>query len=487
MSELRYSLRKGVRIIDKKPRAFLCSSFPLKAVALNERQRAFLRSLEACPGQGLDDIYQGFFPGQSKDRLESYLDRLVMAGFLQQRGIRADLPFPAVSIIIPVRNRPKDIGRCIESLLALDYPRDRMEIVVVDDASIDETLEVVRRYPVIARRQTTNQGASGSRNLGAKDAKGELLFFIDSDCAVAPETLRELAAAFRNPAVGACGGQVESMEERSGLDRYEQVKSSLKMGSVRKDSAGGDPFFYVPSCGMAVRKEAFARVGGFNVELKVGEDVDLCWRLIDRGYLVDYRPSARIYHRHRNTLGQFCRRRFDYGTSEPILQKLHANRRKTFRVWPGSALFWAILVAALILKSAALGLSALGWLAGDAFLRRRSARKAGLSLGYGAPLQATARTHLSFLYHVFSFFSRYYLIPTLPLAFLSPTAAGAIWVAHCVTGVVQFFVTKPNMNPVSFLIYFSFEQLSYQAGVWYECFRLNAYAPIYPKVCFKRP
>ncbi len=481
-----YRLRKGVQVIAGKDGAFLRSSFPLKALALNDRQQALLSYLETRPESDLDQLHRDFFSDQPMDRLEAFLDRLVKAGFIEQRGLRQDLRLPPVSIIIPVRNRPKDVKTCLESLLALDYPREKVEIIVVDDASEDETPEIVRRFPVMLLRQATNQGASASRNLGAREARGELLFFVDSDCAAAPDSLRELASAFRDPAVAICGALVESLEQSSGLDRYEQVKSSLRMGSVRKDSAAGDPFFYVPSCGMMVRKETFESVGGFDADMRVGEDVDLCWRMVDRGYVVNYRPAARIFHRHRNTLRQFCGRRFDYGTSEPILQKLHPSRRKTFRVWPRSAVFWMFVAFALYLPSGLPALAALGWMVGDALLRRRSARKSGLPLGFGDPLLAAARSHLSFLYHVFAFCSRYYLVLTIPLAFLSPLAACALWIAHVLAGVVQYVITRPNLNLPIFLLYFTCEQLSYQAGVWYECFRLNAFAPVYPKVCFKQ-
>lgn len=152
---------------------------------------------------------------------------------------------------------------------------DKLEIIVVDDASMDETPEVISRYAVKMIRNKNNRQASYSRNLAAAKAKGDILAFIDSDCLAERIWLRELVPAFKDQYIAALGDMVESYYHTHPLDRYEQVRSSLKTGLWPKRSARNNPFFYIPSCNLLVRREVFLKMGGFNEFLVVGEDVDL--------------------------------------------------------------------------------------------------------------------------------------------------------------------------------------------------------------------
>ena len=481
MAEPSYSIRKGVRLIEAQGKCFLLSSCPLKAVVINPRLAPLFRHLAAKPRTGLEELdrLQARLVGQ---RLETFLYQLVKKGFLEEEGLYRPSPLPLVSIIIPVRNRPGEIGNCLGSLLKLAYPRQKTEIIVVDDASIDETAQAAGRFPVRLIRSREHRGASACRNIGAAQAKGEMLCFLDSDCLAQAEWLDQIVPLFGDPQVGAAGGRVDSQEDKTGLDRYEQVKSSLLMGTAAKDSRSNDRFFYVPSCNLAVRRELFLRLGGFKEGLEVGEDVDLCWRLLDQGYVIEYRPQARVSHRHRNQIQAFCRRRFEYGTSEPLLQALHPKRQKTFLVWPRALGFWALIAGALLTGLNPLGGLALAWLLVDASLRRRKARRAGLPLEYPLVLAAALRSDLSFLYHLASFFSRYYLFLIVLLLPFCPLAAAVLAGVHLGVGLVQFFITRPRLNPLAFLFYFSLEQLSYQAGVWFGCLQARFFSPVSPKI-----
>ncbi len=143
------------------------------------------------------------------------------------------------------------------------------------------------------------------------------------------------------PAWPPWGGELPPGFNESPLDRYEEVKSSLIMGKRFARSQENEKFFYVPSCNLLVRKSLFLDLGGFREELIVGEDVDLCWRMQDAGYFVEFRPTGTIFHKHRNRIRPFCLRRFDYGTSEPLLQRLHRSRGKKMMFPLGSSLFWS--------------------------------------------------------------------------------------------------------------------------------------------------
>ena len=347
MSEITYALGKRVRMMEHDRQCVLVMSYPLKAIRFPSALFALFRHLDTNGESSLEDLCE-CAAGIGRPALEDFLYRLEKAGWIRSSGLRLPSPLPKVSIIVPVRNRPDEIGHCLTSLLRLDYPEEKTEIIVVDDASDDDTPRVVEGFPVTLHRMRERQGASACRNWGARHSDGEILCFLDSDCSADRSWLKELLPVFRRPEVGAAGGLVDSHDDRTALDRYEKVKSALHMGRHPTDSSMGNRFFYLPSCNLAVRRETFQNVGGFNECLEVGEDVDLCWRITDMGRIVEYRPSARISHKHRNSIWPFCKRRFEYGTSEPLLQELHPDRIKTFILWPKSLVFFGLCAAAAL-------------------------------------------------------------------------------------------------------------------------------------------
>ena len=268
--ELSYRLREKVRYFQEHGRPLFMLSYPLKAVRLHPAWIPVGERFASGEFVPLSDL--SILVGEKwGDRLRLFLDDLVRKGFLETRGILPLTQIPSVSVIIPVHNRPDAIRACIEALLRLDYPREKLEILVVDDASTDPTPEVVSGFPVTLIRLPENRQASFCRNLAARRAVGEILAFIDSDCLASPSWLKELVPVLNDRSVAALGGQVDSYYDRKGLDRYEQVMSSLNGGDWPRRSREKEPFFYVPSCNLLVRKEAFLSVGGFQEELVVGK------------------------------------------------------------------------------------------------------------------------------------------------------------------------------------------------------------------------
>ena len=315
---LTYRLRDSVRYCQKNGSPMLVLHYPLKLIVLHPFWRPVLESLTVGSFMAFEKILS---PVNHIDpvELEIFLNGLVRKGFLEQKGFTMPPHYPHVTVIIPVRNRPGEIAACLQSLSQLDYPREKMEIIVIDDASDDNTPDVVSTFPAQLISLKERRQASFCRNLAAKRAQGEILAFLDSDCVADPLWLRELIPAFSDPSNGAVGGIVDSYFNKKDLDCYEKVKSSLNMSSWFKSSREANPFFYLPSCNLLVRRNLFLQLKGFREDMHVGEDVDFCWRLQDQGSHLEYRPVGTVYHRHRNTVREFCARRFDYGTSEPLL------------------------------------------------------------------------------------------------------------------------------------------------------------------------
>ena len=169
VSPLAYRLRPNVSLTEKDDTVHLCLSYPLKYVSLNSFWGGPMRQLSGAGFTSLDEILLTT-GNQHGQKIESFLDDLVRRGFLERTGVPEMKPLPSISVIIPVYNRPHDITTCLDSLLKLDYPEDKLEIIVVDDASTDKTRDMVSRYPVKMITNPTNRQAPYCRNLGADRA-----------------------------------------------------------------------------------------------------------------------------------------------------------------------------------------------------------------------------------------------------------------------------------------------------------------------------
>ncbi len=485
-NSLAYRLRRVVRFKEKERSLHLIMDYPLKAMELDPSWKPVMRILNTGEFVAFQKILTQV-DHASPERIASFFDVLLRKGFLENKGYLHLQEYPFVSIIIPVRNRPEEVSDCLESLSRLDYPEGKVEILVVDDASEDNTPEAISAFPVHLIQRKERGQAALCRNLAAREAQGDILAFLDSDCTVDPLWLRELVPAFVDPCNGAVGGRVDSFYNQSGLDRYEKVRSSLNMGSWSKSTHEGNPFFYVPSCNLLVRKELFLDLGGFKHNLYIGEDVDFCWRLGDQGHHVEYRPVGSIYHKHRNKIRQFCFRRFEYGTSEPFLQHTFTGRSKQLFVPGASALFWGLtLLSVTSGRMELLGLSGAG-LFTDTVLRWIKIRQKHIPVTFYNLFTATFRTYFAVLYHVFSFVSRYYLFGFVPLLIVSPLTSAVVLGIHVIVGIVEYTIKKPRLHFPIFFLFFTLDQLFYQWGVWYSCVKRLFFGPINPRIVTRPP
>lgn len=476
---LTFRLRSNVSIHEEAGKLYLVLAYPLKSVAIHPFWREVVGLLSKETFTGFEAILS-ITGNTDPAKMEGFLMDLVRKGLLEVQGVPDMAEFPSVSIIIPVRNRPEDMEACLNSLMRLNYPKNKLEVLVVDDASTDSTPEVVSRFPVRLIRNKQNRQASFCRNLAAHQAKGDILAFIDSDCLADPGWLLELIPAFRDAALGAVGGRVDAYYDEGGLDRYEKVKSSLIMGTWPKRSQQDNPFFYVPSCNMLIRRKLFLGLGGFDETLVVGEDVDLCYRISNRGYQLEYRTMGTIYHKHRNQLIPFCKRRFEYGTSEPLLQKMHPDKVKKMVFPISKTAFWLLALLAMI--TAQVGPLALGGLIVVADALQAIVRHRHLPVNLWSVCGSVIRSYPTFLYHCCSFVSRYYLIFALAIGIIWPVGGIVIIAMHLLAGIVEVHLKKPNVNPLVFFMYFTLEQLSYQLGVWYGCIKYRCLMPVNPMI-----
>ena len=211
------------------------------------------------------------------------------------------------SIIIPNYNGLRFMQTCLDALRAQTYPRERTEIILVDDASTDTSVAfVAEHYPEVKIvRLERNSGLAIGCNAGARAARGDLLVMLNNDTEVEPGWLAALtAAAEAHPAAAAIASKMLLFDRRDTLHNAGDLMGAdgipRNRGVWQVDRGEFDRDLTVfGGCGggVAYRRAAWEQTGGFDERLFMYlEDVDLAWRLRLRGWEAVYAPEARLYH-----------------------------------------------------------------------------------------------------------------------------------------------------------------------------------------------
>ncbi len=233
---------------------------------------------------------------------------------------------PAISIVIATYARPRQLAACLEAVFALDYPRDRFEVIVVDDGAPEPVGPVAEQHRdrLRIRVERTERGGPGAaRNAGARLADGELLAFIDDDCLPTPGWLRGLAELHRASPSHALGGRTLNALGGSPFSETTQLLNDVLYDHYNTNGNGD---WYFASNNMAVPAEGFRALDGFKVDLPNLEDRDLCERWAAHGYGMSFAPRAVVHHAHEVTLRGFAAQHFSYGRGAHALSRDRAVR-----------------------------------------------------------------------------------------------------------------------------------------------------------------
>jgi hypothetical protein len=217
--------------------------------------------------------------------------------------------YPLVSVVIPTHNRKEKLARLIKSILESDYPKDRLEVIVVDDASTDGTYEYVKKlFPhVKVIRNEEEKLLAESRNIGIKASRGKYIFVVDDDNVVGKNTIRELVEFMeKHPEVGVAGPIMYFLEDPKRI-WYAGVKRSYWTTITRYtgfNTIDNGRFLKEPyetedlPNAFMVRREVFEKVGLFDSRLFSihYDEGDFCNRVRGAGYRVVVVPSAKIWH-----------------------------------------------------------------------------------------------------------------------------------------------------------------------------------------------
>jgi O-antigen biosynthesis protein len=189
-------------------------------------------------------------------------------------------------------------------------------VVVVNDGSTDATEAIALEYPfrVVS---TGNGGLSSARNVGLAAATGEVVAYIDDDAFPDPDWLRYLAASLAGSSHAGVGGPNLAPAGDGFTARCVAMAPGGPIHVLLSDREAE----HIPGCNMAFRKEALVAVGGFDPRFRVaGDDVDVCWRLQDRGWTLGFSPSAVVWHHRRSSVRGYWRQQVGYGRAEALLE-----------------------------------------------------------------------------------------------------------------------------------------------------------------------
>jgi glycosyltransferase involved in cell wall biosynthesis len=250
---------------------------------------------------------------------------------------------PFCSVIVPTYDRSRALRACLESLGGLDYPRDRYEVVVVNDGggdSLDAVLDPWRGKLNVTLVSQPRSGPAAARNAGVACAGGELIAFTDDDCRVRPDWLRRLAERWSLGPEEAVGGRTVNALPRNAYSTAAQL--IIDVGYRQNNTGSGDRRWFTTN-NLAVSAEGFHAVAGFDPSFKTAEDRDFCSRWLADGLRMGYEPQAVVEHAHELTLRSFVGLNFAYGRGA---FHYHDRQRRRGRPVPIEPSFYAALARA---------------------------------------------------------------------------------------------------------------------------------------------
>jgi mycofactocin system glycosyltransferase len=372
----------------------------------------------------------------------------------------------------------------VQSLLSLDYPSDKIEIIVVDDASEDATPDAVAGLPVRLIVQSRQAGPAACRNVGTAAARGEIIAYTDSDCVVDRDWLLTLLSYFGDKQIGIVGGLVEPFDDRSAIDRYEAVNSSLYLGREEGDVRPNSSIPFLPTANLLVRHSIWQQLGGFDEAFPIGEDVDLVWRARDLGYQVRYVPRGRVRHKYRTSLRSYAVRRAFYGGSEALLVRKHRDKPKTLVISIAKLTFLGMLVASVLSGWYPLAAASLIVPAFDFVGRAVRLRRFGAPVHYRWVLGAQCRDYAAYYYHLCGNFARYYSLPALAVGLLWPPLFIGALLALLYPAAYDFVSRRPRLNWHKYLALYWLELFAHQLGLFRRCFQCGAFGVLVPRLIF---
>lgn len=231
----------------------------------------------------------------------------------------------SVSIVIPTFNGAARIGKCLEALLPQTAPISA-EILVVDDGSSDGTADVVSRYSGVRLISQANAGPAAARNRGALEAKGTIILFTDDDCVPTSDWLAAMTKPFEDPEVVGVKGAYRT-RQKSLVARFVQADYEDRYRLM----AALPKIDFVDTYAAAFRRDRFLEMNGYDTSFPVAcaEDIELSYRMSERGWKMKFVPTAIVYHTHPDRFWLYMKKKYKFAFWRMLA--LRKNPKKTLK------------------------------------------------------------------------------------------------------------------------------------------------------------
>jgi len=240
-----------------------------------------------------------------------------------------------ISLIIPVFNRPGEVRELLQSL-SLQSDKE-FEVVIVEDGSSESSLKEVEVYKDLLDIKyffKANSGPGPSRNFGSKEATGNYMIFLDSDCVIPPDYCKIVKETLGSSYADAFGGPDRAHPDFNNFQKAINfsMTSFLTTGGIR---GGNEKMgkFHPRSFNMGISREVYKATGGFS-NMRFGEDVDFSLRILEKGFTTALIKDAFVYHKRRSTLRQFFKQVHNSGIARINLHKRHPGSMKLVHFAP---------------------------------------------------------------------------------------------------------------------------------------------------------
>jgi mycofactocin system glycosyltransferase len=392
---------------------------------------------------------------------------------------------PDVTVVIPVCDRAAMVQRCLAAL------GDRYPVLVVDDGSREPlaVAHVASRYGATLIRRDVNGGPGAARNTAVESVTSDLVAFIDSDCVPAAGWIEQLAPHLADPLVAAVAPRITGLAPGTWAGRYTSASGSLDLGGKAARVLPRSQVSYVPTAALLARRAALLAAASsgqvFDESMRIGEDVDLVWRLHEAGWRIRYDPAVQVAHHEPATWRALLARRYRYGTSAAPLALRHPGAVTHLVLHPWSA----ATVTALLARRPAAAAAGFG---GSVLATYRSLHRAGV------PRQGTSRAMLGAARQTWLGIGRYgtqFAAPVLIAVIAAPGGSSARrrWGRRAAAASLLFgppvtaWMAGPRtLDPARFTLGRIADDIAYGLGVWSGCVSERTMAPVRPVIGWRR-
>jgi len=418
---------------------------------------------------------------QVRDAVSAQLARTLLDATVAHPRPIGGPSYRDVTVVIPVRDNPSGVRRLVAALRGL-------RIIVVDDGSAEPIVPEDfsgADCDVNVLHHSECRGPAAARNTGLASCTTDFVAFMDSDVVPRRGWLEALLGHFCDPTVALVAPRIVGLTHSDTLvARYEAVRSSLDLGQKEAPVIPYTTVSYVPSAAIVCRTATLRDVGGFDEMLRVGEDVDLCWRFVEAGARLRYEPIALVAHDHRTQLRDWFARKVFYGGSAALLSARHPDKTAPLLISGWTLAAWVLLAVG----------SSLGFLGSLLAAALTGRRISNTMRGTQTPISDVVAVALRALWsaalQLASATCRHYWPIALVAAIVSRRCRRAVLVAAVVDGAVDWLnrsgaVVDDDARPIGLLAYLllkRLDDLAYGLGLWCGVVRERNTRPLKPQI-----